>query len=188
MLTNFLSFIDTHAWQRVRGYGQIYQVQGQVALSEILFAEERLGVQLPASYKLFLQHLGWGLWSYATIPHPAQLQPIGADFPELRGYIALFQDVLGAGDGIYFASQNILTEGESPLYYFDAAGNQLLWVADSFDECLQKLTLAVMHRPPLLEINALLEDYPATGGLNGHKIEKVIPISIPVTAESMRRH
>jgi hypothetical protein len=118
----------------------------QVADADLHSAEQRLGLELPASFRVFLRTLGSGNWCGDDIPIPQDLQPFDATVWGCEGFVPLADNVLGVGDTLCFNPADPAVDGERPVYYcaHDPFGHTQ--VADSFEDWCRATVTAQRER------------------------------------------
>ncbi|HWM91547.1 MAG TPA: SMI1/KNR4 family protein [Thermoanaerobaculia bacterium] len=101
---------------------------------EIRAAEERIGAPLPQGYKLFLRVLGPGCWCRANeISAPADVFVFDESTWEMKGFVAIVENVQGVGDYLAFNPADPQVEGDRPVYYCAHDPYGYARVADSFE-------------------------------------------------------
>ncbi len=100
---------------------------------DVFKAEERLKCKLPVGYGEFVGILGSGVWAQAEITAPANLYAFDESVGEMKGLIALAENVDGCGNSVAF---NCLDE---KLYFCNHDPFGFAPVANSFEEYIQTI-------------------------------------------------
>lgn len=101
---------------------------------EIEAAESRIGAPLPRGYKQFLRVLGPGCWCRANaVSAPADVFAFDRSAGEMKGFVAIVENVQGVGDYLAFNPADPQLAGERPVYYCSHDPYGHAKVADSFE-------------------------------------------------------